>query len=56
MIHHPQNLENPGKVPHLFRVEIIVLRQHLEELSNFRLYQKEQIPWFGKALRLVGGL
>ena len=55
VIHPPENLTHLLKLPYLLRVKILILKGRLKKLFNFLLYQKEQIPSFGKGLSLVGG-
>ena len=55
VIQPPKNLANLSEFLHLLRSQVVMLRKNLEKLSNFRLYQKEQIPWFGTGSRPVGG-
>ena len=55
VVHPSENLTNLLKLPHLFGIKILEIKSHLKKLFNFLLYQKEQIPSFGKGLSLVGG-
>ena len=54
MAQHPENCQNPVEVVESFQTQMIVTLDNLEELPNFRLYQKEQIPSFGRAFSSVG--
>ena len=54
VIHPPKDLPHPGQVPQIFKPQILMLLEMIEEPLNFRLYQKEQIPLFGRCGSLVG--
>ena len=53
-VHPPENLASLLKLPHLLGIKIFEIKSQLKKLFNFLLYQKEQIPSFGKGLSLVG--
>ena len=54
VVHRPKDLSKLSNLAHLIGPKVSMLRKQRKELSNFRLYQKEQIPWFGSALSVVG--
>ena len=41
MTHPAKGLPHPGNVAQIFKAQILMLREMIEELPNFRLYQKE---------------
>ena len=42
IVTHPaKGLPLPGNVAQIFKAQILMLREMIEELPNFRLYQKE---------------
>ena len=55
IVTHPaKGLPHPGNVAQIFKAQVLMLLKLIEELPNFRLYQKEQIPLFGRCGSLAG--
>ena len=54
VIHPAKGLPHPGQVPQVFKAQVLMLREMIEKLPNFLLYQKEQIPLSGRCGSLAG--
>ena len=54
VIEDPKDRLNPIEVAQSIGAQVLMLRQILKELPDFRLYQKEQIPLFGRESSSAG--